>query len=255
MDMPVSPKFCQKVREVEKYLILQNAPFVLKTPYSSSGRGLLWLPERKLTAKDRTWIEGALNKQGCVSIECALDKYQDFAMEFYSDGNGNVRYEGLYVFGAGKRGAYSGNVLGEQTYLESFFIKNFGDKFQQLKEAAGEAIRQIYGNIYTGYLGVDMLVYRRKTNGEFAIHPCIEVNMRYTMGMVALRISQKYLAPNARGDMRITYTSKPGEAYEQHCFMKKAYPLDMKDGKIREGYISLCPVTKETKYRAYILVF
>lgn len=60
------------------------------------------------------------------------------------------------------------------------------------------------------------------------------------MGMVALRISQKYLAPNARGDMRITYTSKPGEAYEQHCFMKKAYPLEMKDGKIKEGiYFSL----------------
>ena len=98
MDVPVSPKFCKKVREVEKYLILQNAPFILKTPYSSSGRGLLWLPERKLTAKDRTWIEGALNKQGCVSIECALDKYQDFAMEFYSDGNGNIRYEGLSVF-------------------------------------------------------------------------------------------------------------------------------------------------------------
>lgn len=94
-------------------------------------------------------------------------------MEFYSDGNGNVRYEGLSVFGAEKKGAYSGNVLGEQAYLESFFVENFGDKFQQLKEAVGEAIRQIYGNIYTGYLGVDMLVYRRKTNDEFAIHPCI----------------------------------------------------------------------------------
>ena len=29
--------------------------------------------------------------------------------------------------------------------------------------------------------------------------------------------------------------------------MKKAYPLEMKDGKIKEGYISLCPVTKETQ--------
>lgn len=151
-----------KSKRSGKYLILQNAPFILKTPYSSSGRGLLWLPERKLTTKDRTWIEGALNKQGCVSIECALDKYQDFAMEFYSDGNGNIRYEGLSVFGAEKKGAYSGNVLGEQTYLESFFVENFGDKFQQLKETVGEAIRQIYGNIYTGYLGVDMLVYRKK---------------------------------------------------------------------------------------------
>lgn len=255
MDVPVSPKFCQKVREVEKYLILQNAPFVLKTPYSSSGRGLLWLPERKLTTKDRTWIEGALKKQGCVSIECALNKYQDFALEFYSDGNGNVQYEGLSIFGAGKKGAYSGNALGDRQYLESFFIEHFGDKFQQLKDAVQEAVRQIYGTAYTGYLGVDMLVYRRRTDDKFAIHPCIEVNLRYTMGMVALRISQKYLATNARGDMRITYESRPGEAYERHCFMKKAYPLTFKDGKIREGYISLCPVTKESKYRAYILVF
>lgn len=255
MEVPVSPKFCQKVRDVEKYLILQNAPFVLKTPFSSSGRGLLWLPERKLTAKDRTWIEGALNKQGYVSIECALDKHQDFALEFYSDGNGNVRYEGLSLFGAGERGAYHGNVLGDPNYLESFFVENFGDRFRQLKEAVREAVRQIYGGIYTGYLGVDMLVYRRKTDGTFAIHPCIEVNLRYTMGMVALRISQKYLAPGARGDMRITYESKPGEAYEQHRFMKQAYPLTLKDGKIREGYMPLCPVTKETRYRAYIVVF
>lgn len=55
--------------------------------------------------------------------------------------------------------------------------------------------------------------------------------MRYTMGMVALRISQKYLAPKVRGDMSITYESKPGEAYERHCFMKKAYPLERKTGK------------------------
>ena len=189
------------------------------------------LPERKLTTKDRTWIEGALNKQGCVSIECALDKYQDFAMEFYSDGNGNIRYEGLSVFGAEKKGAYSGNVLGEQTYLESFFVENFGDKFQQLKETVGEAIRQIYGNIYTGYLGVDMLVYRKKAKRRIRHTSLHRSEHALHNGMVALRISQKYLAPNARGDMRITYTSKPGEAYEQHCFMKKAYPLEMKDGK------------------------
>ena len=214
------------------------------------------MPERKLTAKDRTWIEGALNKQGCVSIECALDKHLDFAMEFHSDGKGNVRYEGLSVFGAEKKGAYSGNVLGEQSHLESFFIEHFGDDtFQRLKESVREAVRQIYGSIYSGYLGVDMLVYRKASDNSFAIHPCIEVNMRYTMGMVALRISQKYLAPHARGDMHITYQSKPGEAYEHHCFMKKAYPLEMKDGKIREGYVPLCPVTKETKYRAYMLIF
>ena len=79
--------------------------------------------------------------------------------------------------------------------------------------------------------------------------------MRYTMGMVALRISERFLSPHARGDMHITYENKTSEAYKHHCFMKKAYPLEIVNGKIKEGYLSLCPVTKETQYRAYILVF
>ena len=78
-------------------MILCNAPFVLKTPYSSSGRGLLWVEKRKPDTKTKNWIEGAFNKQGMISIESGLDKVQDFAMEFYSDGQGTVRYEGFSI--------------------------------------------------------------------------------------------------------------------------------------------------------------
>ncbi|MEG1545011.1 MAG: hypothetical protein RR382_10895, partial [Tannerellaceae bacterium] len=74
ISFPVSPRFCVKEKEIEKYIRLCNAPFVMKTPYSSSGRGLRWLKERKLTEKDRTWIRGAFNKQGTLSIECGVDK-------------------------------------------------------------------------------------------------------------------------------------------------------------------------------------
>lgn len=253
-EMPASPRFCRTIGEIAEYMRAGEAPFVLKTPYSSSGRGLLWPAEPELTAKDCAWIEGALHKQGTVSIESALDKYRDFALEFYSDGNGQLRYEGLSVFGAGKRGAYSGNVLGSRAYLEKFFADHFGDGFRQLKEAVQEAVRQIYGFVYTGYLGVDMLVFRKKTDGTFAIHPCIEVNMRYTMGMAALRISRKFLAPGSRGEMIIAYEGRPGEACEHHHLMQETHPLRLEAGKIRAGYLSLCPVTKDTAYRAYILV-
>ena len=254
LPIPVAPRFCKKIREVEKYLILQNAPFVVKTPYSSSGRGLLWIPERKLTPKERTWIEGAISKQGTVSIECGLDKVQDLAMEFYSDGEGNVTYEGLSVFGTGEKGAYSGNVLGSQEYLSAPIKRWIGeDVYLKIQQAVTDALKSIYGNTYQGYLGVDMIVYKTK-DGSYALHPCIEINMRYTMGMVALRLSQKYLSPSAVGDFHITYESKDGEAYERHRFMKETYPLVMENGKIKEGYLSLCPVTKTTRYRAYLLV-
>ena len=104
-------------------------------------------------------------------IECALNKYQDFAMEFHSDGKGNVRYEGLSVFGAEKKGAYSGNTLGDQAYLESFFIEHFGNEaFQRLKEV----VRKLSGK-YTALSIPATLVYRQASDNAFAIHPCIEV--------------------------------------------------------------------------------
>ena len=136
--------FGKNIKDIEKYLQLQNAPFILKTPFSSSGRGLHWIYERKLTSKDRTWIEGAIKKQECISIETALDKQQDFAMEFYSNGKGDITYKGLSVFGAGKRGAYSGNVLGSQNYLESYFLENFGNIFQEIKDAVQKALGHAY---------------------------------------------------------------------------------------------------------------
>lgn len=251
---PPVPKFCTKTEEIEKYLLLQNAPFVVKAPFSSSGRGLLWLHQRKLTEKDKNWIKGALHKQGSVSIECGLEKIQDFALEFFSDGQGAIRYEGLSVFGTEARGAYSGNILEHPEPMVKRLTRFVTEEtFMQVREAVTQALRDIYASVYTGYLGVDMLIYKQK-DGSYAIHPCVEINMRYTMGMVALRLFQKYLSPYAIGDFRISYEGSPGKAYQQHQFMKKAYPLKIENGKMTEGYLSLCPVTKDTQYRAYILI-
>lgn len=251
MLLPEMPVFCENLREVEQYMNIHTPPFVVKTPFSSSGRGLLWL-NGSLTNKEMEWIGGALKKQNAVSIEPALDKLQDFAMEFYSDGNGTVTYEGLSVFQAEQRGAYSGNRLGDPMQLEAPFKKRFGNAFTQINKAVQNALSQLYGSVYTGYLGVDMLVYRHGT--ELLIHPCVEINMRYTMGLVALRISQKHITHGSHGTMSITFDARPGEARRQHLRMQTTHPAVIENHRIRKGYLSLCPVTEETRYRAYILL-
>lgn len=254
MAIPAIPCFCASVREVEEQMLLCDTPFVLKTPFSSSGRGLLWIWEKELDTKDKNWINGAINKQGTVSIESGLEKVQDFAMEFHSDGQGHVGYEGLSVFNTEERGAYSGNVMECQASMRTRVTRFTGEEvFRRIQETVARVLSDIYGSIYTGYLGVDMLVYKQK-DGSFSIHPCVEINMRYTMGMVALRLFQKHITPEAHGDFRISFDKEEGGAYEKDLRMRDTYPLLFANGKIRAGYLSLCPVGKETHYRAYLLI-
>ena len=42
---------------------------------------------------------------------------------------------------------------------------------------------------YVGPFGVDMMIVRRQESGGFLLDPCVEINLRRTMGHVALSLS------------------------------------------------------------------
>lgn len=51
----------------------------------------------------------------------------------------------------------------------------------------------------SGPFGVDMMVVARPEADGFLLHPCVEINLRRTMGHVALTIPR-------RGVMQVAYT-------------------------------------------------
>lgn len=254
IKFPSIPSFYEDIHEIEKYIKTNKPSFIIKTPYSSSGRGLLWITNSKLSEKEKNWISGAIKKQGKVSIEEGLIKIQDFAMEFYSNGQGSVHFEGLSYFETGVKGAYSGNLLQDQSEIEDLLTQKVNkNDLIQIKEVITDVLQNLYGSLYCGYLGVDMMIYQTQS-GSYQIHPCVEINMRYTMGMVALRIFQKHIHNSAKGHFFISYENKSQEAYNQHLLMKKENPIHLVDGKIRSGYLALCPVHETTHYKAYLLI-
>ncbi|MDR2809554.1 MAG: hypothetical protein LBB84_03230 [Tannerellaceae bacterium] len=252
MTFPTAPVFFSETEEIETYLHRHTGSFVLKTPYSSSGRGLLWLEGNRLNDNDRRRIKRILQKQKTLSLERVLDKELDFALEFYSDGKGNIRYEGISLFNTNSRGAYQGNKLQAQSALRERLSACVGEEEpNNIRQAVAHALSHTFGIRHTGYIGVDMLVY--KENESFRIHPCVEINLRYTMGMAAIRIFENYFDKNATGLLHILYEKETGRAYEQHRRMEKTYPPIHENGKLQKGYLSLCPVTEDTNYIAYIL--
>lgn len=246
--LPDTPLFLSSMNELEEYISQNSPPYVIKSPFSSSGRGVMWINNTVLAEKEKEWLTGAMRKQQQLSIERGLEKVQDFAMEFYLDETGKATYKGLSVFSA-NNGVYGGNILESQSRLEQRFI-NYKLSVLNYKSIVARMLEEVYGGYYSGYLGVDMMVYRT-ADGDMGIHPCVEINMRYTMGMVAIRLFEQYIHPEASGHFFVTYEK---DAYRQHQEMIKSYPAVYENGRLRKGYLPLCPVIPETRYRAFILL-
>lgn len=167
----------------------------IKSPWSGSGRGVFCaggLSPEILASK----AAGIIHRQGSVMVERGMKgKQADFAMLFHI-ADGVARYRGISMFLTENRGMYSGNIVASQEWIFSRLAAMAGrDNLERTAQTAAEALGKIVGHQYEGWAGMDMMVCR-----EGMIHPCIEVNLRRTMGVVAMDVAAK-LSPSRPGLM------------------------------------------------------
>ena len=91
------------------------------------------------------------------------------------------------MFDITETGGYMGNALAPQAALERVLARQF-DGLDILKQICTEVLSQHIAARYEGPLGVDMMLV--KTAQGIMLHPCIEVNLRRTMGSVALDVAR-----------------------------------------------------------------
>jgi hypothetical protein len=227
--------------------------WLLKSPYSSSGRGLLWLSPGKLPQSERQIISGMLKKQSQVSLEKALDKRLDFSMHFEITREKETRFIGYSIFQTNAKGAYESSLLANQDILEKQITDLINKQLlQKVRETLTGILQEMYAPYYTGNLGVDMLAYF--SDDQFRLHPCVEINMRKSMGYLAIRLFENHICPASQGRFFVEYHKISQSLNEKHAALQKQYPLKTEDDRICSGYLSLCPVTEITNYLAYILV-
>jgi len=249
----IIPVFYTNLEEIEKAVNTSSFQLLAKAPYSSSGRGLLWLPQTGLTRTERQILHGTLKKQGSVSIEQVLDKDTDFAMEFISDGQGNITFEGYSLFFTNKKGAYSANYIGNQNNI----LTLLSDKvplslLQDVEKQLTEILKNKYATQYKGCIGIDMMIY--KDGNEYKLQPCLEINMRYNMGYLSLKLYENYIHSHSQGKFYLDFNAKEGEIYKKHMLMQQEHPNLFENQRLKYGYLSLCPVNEKSRYWAYILI-
>ncbi len=187
-----------------KPLTISDQGYVLKSPWSCSGRGVRFVREGALTANDLNWARRVIAQQGCVMREPLYKNQLDFAMEFEMRRDA-CHFLGINVF-ATRNGAYEGNLNEEgardSTRLglvrEKLFGEEilFGEELRTLLNLVRERLISLCSSLfrerYIGPFGVDMMIVSVATaegQSVLRLHPCVELNLRRTMGHVNLALA------------------------------------------------------------------
>ena len=129
-------------------------------------------------------LQGFLSSQGGFVVDrFYAEKVLDFAMEFFIDEDHRVEFLGYSVFRAAEHGAYSYNYVESQSELLQR-IDVDSTLLQRMIAYHQEHLSRI---AYHGPVGIDML---KTADGR--IHPCLEINLRMNMGILALLLHERY---------------------------------------------------------------
>lgn len=250
--------FCVTEEEIVQQ-VTSYPTTMLKAPWSSSGKGLR-RGQGEYAPPLSGWCARTLAQQGAVVVEPLYRKVKDFAMEFYSAGDGApLTFVGYSRFVTDANGSYEGNLLMADEEIErelSTYVSR--EALHSVRAMLQELIGERIGADYRGYVGVDMmvcLVKRENQKWDMCLHPCVEINLRMNMGVVAHIFYERYVAKGCRGRFVVDYYPTPEALREAHRQRMEEAPLQLSpEGRICKGYLPLTPVGRETQYLVWVLI-
>ena len=237
--VPAPVEVCS-VNEIRRFNAYHPGCYI-KAPWSGSGKGIY----RVLDAGSRnfeTWAQGIINRQGSIICEQPYNKVVDFAMEFLCKG-GEARFVGYSVFNNDSHCSYDSGTVAQQSILEQFICANLQGNAWQLsivRDACSMLLTRLVAPYYNGYMGIDMMIFN--DNGTMCLNPCVEMNLRMTMGTVAIHLADRYVAPGSTATFKVTYHKSHDDLIKSVADESAAHPLQISDGKITSGFMPLTPI-------------
>lgn len=190
--------------EVDNYgnvmaFALSHPGCYLKMPWSGSGKGIYRVIDPTGDNHVPRWIEGALKRQGSLLCEVGLDKVQDFAVECECR-DGNTMLTGYSVFDSDFHSQFGTGRVAPMEELHQFLL-NQCPNLDAVVENVLKTMDMVIAPHYSGPVGIDMMLYR-DNDGNVALNPCVEINLRMTMGMVTAAMGCRH---GLRGNFMIAY--------------------------------------------------
>lgn len=162
--------------------------FVLKPRRGSSGRGRVPGRDGRLDDAGARALP-RLARRGGALLEPWLDRSEDLSAQLFVDEQGRVSVVGLTRQLASRSGVWAGNAVHLDEGGRVSSGSPFDDELLQAALVIGERAR-LEG--FRGPLGVDAFAYRIQ-GGPAVLRPVVEVNARFTMGMITVGLARRAL--------------------------------------------------------------
>lgn len=179
-------------------LLHSRSDIVLKSPWSSSGRGVVMVSDLGLDKALRIGCD-SIRRQGSVMAETYYERALDFARLFECR-DGKCVDIGTSVFITDPTGAYIGNLVDTEAARMDVVARHYSpESLAEVIGALRPILEETYAPYYDGVLGVDMLV-----TADGRLDAVVEINVRKTMGYVANEFARRYIAEGVRGTFSVT---------------------------------------------------
>jgi uncharacterized ferritin-like protein (DUF455 family) len=165
-----------------------------KAVFSHAGRGHRRINRDSPEAATRAWLRNSLAAHGGVTVEPWRERVLDFSALYEMAPDGRTALIGLTRMENDAAGRFLGTrVSPKWASLLEPEVAAFLHREARVMEWYQEKIPALLGGLLPGYrgpLGVDAMVHRLPC-GALALKPVVELNVRMTMGRVALELLGK----------------------------------------------------------------
>ncbi len=166
---------------------------VLKAPFSSSGRGALRVRcrDHQWSVSERRWVSRTCQSQGGIVVSPWRQRIADVSVQL--DTTAAEPIVGMTGLFCDDLGRYRGNLVHRPLLCSQHE--------HTLVEVATTVADALLSAGHQGRAGVDAMVYLDQA-GEQRLQPLLEVNVRTTMGHIALALRDR-LPADAKAALRI----------------------------------------------------
>ena len=230
--------------------------------------------------KIESWADALIRRHGYLTAEPYYDKVQDFAIEFIV-ADGQCHFIGYSLFTTDDHGRYDSNLLLSDADIEA-----------RLSEYIPHSVLHDVRHFVEGHtglivpaewdtsrfpitFGIDMMIVNdrgqqstvdgqhpirpdgnsqlRTHNSQFKLHPCVEINLRANMGIIAHEVRRHLMAPEATGIYRLTLFDDHAALAAFDEEQRTLYPALYRNGLLVRGYHPLTSTEGNARHLAYII--